>query len=99
MTVITILLVAFVVEALVQYGKEIVKVVAGKIKVNWTQVAAIIVGVALALLAQVDLFALVGLTFVAPWIGMVLTGIVFSRGANYTADFIKLVQSKTTLGV
>jgi len=92
-TIVAVLIMAFTVEALVQYGKMIVQIVGGKLKVNWTQVAAIIVGIVVALMARVDLYALFGLTFIVPWFGMILTGIVFSRGANYTADFIKMIQS------
>lgn len=82
-----ILALAVLVEALVQYGKEVFQKT-----INWTQVAALIVGVALALAAQVDLFAALGIAFVVPHVGVVLTGILFSRGANYTADIIKRVQ-------
>lgn len=91
MDIATIFILAIIVEALVEYGKLIFS----KEGINWKQIAAIVVAVGLAFAAQVDLFAIVGVPFVVPYVGMVLTGIIFSRGANYLADFIKLVQTKT----
>lgn len=83
----TILVLAVTVEALIEYGKLIFNKT-----INWKQLVALLLGVALAVLAQVDLFAFIGVPFIVPMVGMVLTGIIFSRGANYAADFIKLVQ-------
>lgn len=90
-TLVTIFILAIVVEALVEYGTLIF----GKV-INWKQIAAIAVSIVLAFGAQVDLFALVGVIFVIPYLGIILTGIIFSRGANYTADFIKLLQNKVS---
>lgn len=87
----TIFILAFTVEAIIEYSKLIFI----DKKVNWKQLGAIVLGVLLALLAGVDLFAIVGVEFVVPYVGVVLTGIIFSRGSNYLADFIKLIQSNT----
>ena len=43
--------------------------------------------------AGVDLYALVGVSFVVPWLGTLLTGIVVSRRSNYTSDFIARLQN------
>lgn len=88
MELVTIMILAITLEALIEYGKLIFV----NRTINWKQIVAIVVGVALAVLAQVDLFAIVGVTFIAPYVGMVLTGIIFSRGSNYVADFLKMVQ-------
>ena len=32
-------------------------------------------------------------SFTVPWLGTLLTGIVVSRGSNYTSDFIKRLQN------
>lgn len=85
-----VLILGVTVEAIVEYASLIF---ADK-TFNWKQLVALILGIGLALLAQVDVFDAVGLTFIAPYVGMVLTGIIFSRGANYAADFIKMIQSK-----
>ena len=83
----TIMILAVIVEALIEYGKLIFNK-----SINWKQVSALVLGIALAVLAQADLFAAVGVKFVVPYVGTVLTGIIFSRGSNYAADFIKLIQ-------
>ena len=85
-----VLILGVTVEALIEYAKLIFQ---DKV-FNWKQLAAVFLGIGLAILAQVDLFAAVGVTFIVPYVGMVLTGIIFSRGANYAADFIKLIQTK-----
>lgn len=91
-TIAMVFVLGVVVEALVEYAKLIF---ADKV-FNWKQLVAALLGIGLAILAQVDLFAAVGVTFIVPYVGMVLTGIIFSRGANYASDIIKLIQSKIT---
>lgn len=86
----TIFILAVTVEALIEYAKLIFQ---DKV-FNWKQLVAVVLGIGLALLAQVDLYAIVGVTFILPYVGTVLTGIIFSRGANYVSDFIKLIQTK-----
>lgn len=86
----TVLILAMTVEALVEYAN----IIFAEQAFNWKQLAAALLGVSLAVLAQVDLFQVVGVTFAIPFVGMILTGILFSRGANYVSDFIKLIQSK-----
>lgn len=85
----SIIMLSVVVEALIEYGKLIFNK-----EINWKQIAAIVIAVALAILAQKDAFAFLGLSFSVPYVGMILTGIFLSRGANYFADFIKRLQVK-----
>ncbi len=86
----TVLILGVTVEAIIEY----ISLIFADKTFNWKQLVALILGVGLALLAQVDLFNAVGVTFIVPYVGMILTGIIFSRGANYAADFIKLIQNK-----
>ena len=88
--IVTILILAITLEALIEYGKLIFQKA-----INWKQLVAVGLGVAMAILAHVDLFAVIGVSFIVPYVGIVLTGIIFSRGANYVADFLKLLQSVT----
>ena len=90
MNIAIIFILALTVEALVEYGKIIFTA-----RINWTQVAAILIAVLLAIAASTDLYALLGVSFNIPYLGCILTGIVFSRGANYLADFIKMAQMYT----
>lgn len=93
-TIILILVLAITVEALIQYSKTILEMLEKKqYKTFATQLAAILVSVFICFAAGVDLFALVGISFMVPWLGTLLTGIVVSRGSNYTSDFIKRLQT------
>lgn len=87
MTIATIFILALTVEALVEYGKLI-----WQKKINWKHIFAIALAVLLSIGAQTDLYAFLGVEFMIPYLGTILTGIIFSRGANYLADFIKKVQ-------
>lgn len=84
---------AVIVEALIDYATTIFVMVDGKLKVSWKKLASIVLSIFLAIAAGVDLLAGVGLVFQIPYVGMVLTGIFFSRGSNYVADLITLLAN------
>lgn len=87
--VILVLVLAVLVEALIEYAKTIIKAITdGDYKTAITQCAAIIIAVLLCLATGADLFATVDITFTWPCVGVVLTGILGSRGANYVSDFV-----------
>lgn len=91
--IVLIVVLAIVVEALIEYAKAIGKAFAsGEWKTAITQLAAIALGVFLCLMTGSDLFAVLGIEFTWAWLGIVLTGIVSSRGANYVSDFAKRLQ-------
>lgn len=88
-----IIALAIITEALVEYGKSIGKAFAGNdIKAAVTQVIAIMASVLLCFAAGADLFKFVGINFTWPWVGVILTGILGSRGANYLSDFVKKIH-------
>ena len=94
--IVLIIVMAIVVEALIEYAKTIGKAaVSGGVKTALTQLAAIVLGVLLCLMTGGDLFAVMGIVFAWPWLGVVLTGIIISRGANYVSDFVKKLQGIT----
>lgn len=97
MNVAIIIAVAILIEGLVEYGKNIVDMFyGGEKKTAITQIVTIIVGIALAFAFNADMFVPLGLT-VNHYIGMVLTGIVMSRGSNYVSDLIGRI-GQTTVG-
>ena len=53
-----------------------------------TQLSALVVSVALCLMAGADVYRALGVTFAGGWAGMVLTGVLASRGAHHAADII-----------
>lgn len=93
-TIALIIMVATLLEGLVEYAKTIMHMVEeGDIKTAVTQAITIIMGVCLAFVFKTQLFNM-GLSeiyeglSINPVIDTVLTGIVFSRGSNYVSDFI-----------
>ena len=54
--------------------------------------------IVLVLIIAITVEALIalGVTFAAPWIGILLTGIFASRGANFVSDLFKKLQSLST---
>ena len=93
-TIVMILFLAITFEAIIQYSKTIIEMLEKKqYKTFATQLAAILLSVFICFTAGVDLYTLVGVSFTLPWLGMLLTGIVVSRGSNYTSDFIKRLQN------
>ena len=89
-----VIVMAVTVEALIEYAKTIIRMLEDKqYKTFATQVAAILIAVFISFAAQIDVYSLVGISFAVSWLGTLLTGIVISRGANYTSDFIKRIQN------
>lgn len=90
-----IIAVAILIEGLVEYGKTIIDMVEnGEKKTAITQCITIIVGILLMFAFDKDLFAVIGMP-VNHYIGIVLTGIIASRGSNYVSDFIGKLGQKT----
>lgn len=51
-------------------------------------------GSAFATLYELDLLAILGLEARVPYVGMILTGILLSRGSNYITNLVKKITSK-----
>lgn len=100
-TVAMIIMVAIVLEALIEYFKTIMKMITdGDYKTAITQAITILLGIGLAFIFNLHLFDDVlsqvyeGL-YINPTIDIILTGIIFSRGSNYFSDLIsKLTGGK-----
>lgn len=91
-----IILVAFLVESLIQTIKPIYDREKGW---NKDALLALVVGIGFCFLMNVDLFALADLSFsfgdpvISHYVGTVLTGIIASRGSNLAHDALKFVQN------
>jgi len=93
MQIFTLLFAAIIVEGLITYFKNIF--LNGKFQ--WQQLAAMIIGVTVAVVYNVDIFAMFGVTSTIPFVGSVLSGILISRGSNYIFDLFKqLTTAKET---
>ena len=89
-TITLILMVAIVLEALVEYMKTIMKMVEdGDYKTAITQGITIALGIDLAFIFNLQLFNGAYNIGINPIIDTVLTGILFSRGSNYFSDLVK----------
>nr|WP_317413880.1 hypothetical protein [uncultured Solibaculum sp.] len=89
--------VAIIVEALLEYTKSVVYMFTrGCVKCGIIRICAAIIGVGLALLTGVNLFAEFNIPISQPWIGSVLTGIIISRGSNYLNDIISRLTNPTS---
>ena len=87
------LMLAITVEGVVEIGKSIGRAVLSRsYKTAITQVAALAIGCGLCLAAGADIYG-AGVHFAVPQLGMILTGVLASRGSNYLSDFIKRLQS------
>lgn len=91
MEIANIIAVAVLVEALVEYGKNIAN--SENHKILATQIITIVISVLLAFAFDKDIFNAIGLT-VNHIIGVILTGIVISRGSNYASDLIGKIGAK-----
>ena len=87
-----LLMMAVVVEGMITYFKTI----AVNGKVQWQIIASIVLGVAVAVVYDLDMLASLGFAASVPYIGNAITGIAVSRGSNYVFD---LVGQLTTIKV
>ena len=95
MNIAVIVAVAVLIEGLVEYGKTIANMFYdGDKKTAITQIVTIVVGIGLAFAFNANMFVPLGLT-VNNYVGMVLTGIVMSRGSNYVSDLITKIGQKS----
>ena len=104
-TIALIIMVAIVLEGLVEYGKTIDRmIVARDYKTAITQGITIVLGIALAFIFHLQLFN-EGMSeiykdlAINPTIDMILTGILFSRGSNYFSDFVSKLQRKDNISL
>ena len=89
-----VIILAITVEALVEYGKTIGKAFTdGNWKTAVTQIVAIALSVTLCFALGADLYAALNVSFLWPWVGILLTGIFASRGANFVSDLVKKLQT------
>ena len=83
---------AIVIEGLITYGKTLVV----DHKFQWQVLASMLLGVLIALSFNIDLFAVAGIEAVIPFVGVVLTGVLLSRGSNYIFDLLSAISKAKT---
>lgn len=99
-TITLIIMVAILLEALVEYFKTVMKMVEDKeYKTAITQGITIALGIFLAFAFNLQLFNNAMSEFyeglhINPTLDIILTGILFSRGANYFSDLVGKLTGK-----
>jgi hypothetical protein len=83
------LVIAFIAEAV----WETLKLVWQDGKLSIDRIGAVIVGLLLAIGTQLDLLQLIDIPTYIPYMGIVLTGLLISRGANFAHDFLEVISS------
>ena len=86
-----LIIVAILVEAI----WENIKIVYQGGKLLISRIGSLVISIIICVIANVDIFPVVGVSMSIPFIGSILTGIVVSRGANFVNDlFTKLKEVK-----
>lgn len=62
-------------------------------KLSADRIGALVIGEILALGAGLDMLAIVGVPLKIPYVGMILTGLLISRGANFIHDLLQSVNN------
>lgn len=103
-TISLIVMVAIVLEAIVEYAKTVADMIEEReYKTAVTQAVTIVLGIGLAFIFHLQLFNNGMSEFysdlsINPVFDMILTGILFSRGSNYVSDLIgRLKPEKSTI--
>ena len=60
-------------------------------ELHYQMVLSLIFGIFISVAYKIDLLKLVNIESEIPYVGSVLTGIIFSRGSNYLYDFMSKI--------
>lgn len=83
-----------VIAILVEAIWENLKMVYDKEKINVNMIGSLLLGILICVLANIDIFEIVGIGLFIPVIGSILTGIIVSRGANFVNDLFKKLKGE-----
>lgn len=89
MTLIQIIIIALLVESVV----ETLQLIWKPEKINREIIFAILVGIILAFVVEADIIQILGFEKSIPYVGIILTGILLSRGSNWIHDIIKKIEA------
>lgn len=85
-----LVLIAILVEAV----WENLKMVWQENKVSVNMIGSLILSIIICCLAQIDIFAIVGIPLLVPVVGYILTGVIASRGANFINDLFSKIKGE-----
>lgn len=73
---------------------ENLKMIWDKNKLNINMLGSLLLSMIICVLAQINIFKIVGIELIVPIIGYLLTGIIVSRGANFVNDLFKKLKGE-----
>ena len=85
-----LIIIAILVEAI----WENLKMIWDKNKLNINMLGSLLLSMIICVLAQINIFKIVGTELIVPIIGYLLTGIIVSRGANFVNDLFSKLNNK-----
>ena len=85
-----LIIIAILVEAI----WENLKMIWNKNKLNFNMLGSLLLSMIICVLAQINIFKIVGIELIVPIIGCLLTGIIVSRGANFVNDLFKKLKGE-----
>ncbi len=89
MNILSLIILALIGEAL----WETLKLTWQNGKLSIDRVGALLIGELLAIGTGLDLMAMVGVPLKIPYVGMILTGLLISRGANFIHDLLASISN------
>ena len=85
-----LIIIAILVEAI----WENLKMIWDKNKLNINMLGSLLLSMIICVLAQINIFKIVGIELIVPIMGYLLTGIIVSRGANFVNDLFSRLNNK-----
>jgi len=85
-----LIIIAILVEAI----WENLKMIWENDKININVIGVLILSIIVCLLTNLDIFPIVGISMIIPYVGSVFTGIIIARGANFVNDLFKRLNNK-----
>ena len=94
MELLAVVVVAILIESAVETFNTLFK---NNGKLSYKKIGAIILSIAVCISAKLDLFSILGITMVVPYVGEIVTGLVVSRGSGVVNSLIeKLMQLRSS---
>lgn len=85
-----LVIIAILVEAI----WENIKIIYDKQKFNINMLGSLLLSMIVCVLAEIDIFKIIGINLIVPIVGSLLTGIIVSRGANFVNDLFKKLKGE-----
>lgn len=89
MDILTVVIVALVAEAI----WETLKMTWQEGKLSKDRVGAMVISILIAFATGIDLFEIIGIPLSIPYIGIIFTGLLASRGANFIHDLYSKISA------